>query len=261
MQENLPPEGEERHVQAINSADIDGTPIAYIVVLAAVVTTLAFIPFSIVLASGGSMPLSQSIFPLIGWLLGPIAGALASGIGTLIGVFLAPYTSGVPAVSLWGAVVASFTAGTLIPGNRRNYWYLALAILFGVELLVYSQHALKNGVALKTIIAGSFVDWSGLLLFILPTRTLFGRWINSQNIGLLAAGIFFGTWMVWGVTHLSESTITYYMFNWPEQVWIALIPVVPFENGIRCVAGTVIGTGVISGLRAISLVKPKEAIY
>jgi len=56
------PEGEERKVEAVSSAAIDGAPIAYIVVLAAIVTTLSFIPFSIVLASGGSMPLSQAVF-------------------------------------------------------------------------------------------------------------------------------------------------------------------------------------------------------
>lgn len=50
-------------MEAVSSAAIDGAPIAYIVVLAAIVTTLSFIPFSIVLASGGSMPLSQAVFP------------------------------------------------------------------------------------------------------------------------------------------------------------------------------------------------------
>lgn len=261
MQENLPPEGDERQVETIGGAAIDGTPIAYIVVLAAVVTALAFIPFSVVLATGGSMPLNQSIFPLLGWLLGPIAGAISSGIGTLIGVFLAPYTAGVPAIALWGAIVASFAAGTMVLGSKRRLWYLPLAVLFAVELLLYGQHARQNGVSLNTFIAGTFVDWSGLLLFLLPTRTLFARWINGPNIGLVAAGVFLGTWTIWGVTHLSQVVISYYLFNWPEEVWITLIPIIPVENLIRCVAGTVIGTGVISGLRAINLVKPKEAIY
>ena len=262
MKENLPPAGEERQVKVLGGASIDGTPIAYIIVLASVVTALAFIPFSIVLASGGSMPLNQSIFPLVGWLLGPIAGALASGIGTLIGVFFAPYTAGVPAVSIWGAVLASFAAGTMVLGNERKYWYLGLTLLFVIQFCWYGYHAVvQNGVSLNTFIAGSFVDWSGLLLFVLPTRQLFARWINSPKIGLVAIGVFLGTWTIWGVTHLSLTTITYYIFNWPEEVWITLIPIIPVENLIRSVAGTVIGTGVISGLRAINLVKPKQAIY
>ena len=54
------PAGEEREVKFLGGAALDGAPIAYIVVLAAVVLALSFIPFSVVLATGGSFPLSQS---------------------------------------------------------------------------------------------------------------------------------------------------------------------------------------------------------
>lgn len=60
------PSGPERSVQFHGSAAIDGAPVAYIVVLAAVVTTLSFIPFSVVLSSGGSFPMSQGVFGLVG---------------------------------------------------------------------------------------------------------------------------------------------------------------------------------------------------
>jgi len=261
MTQNWQPLGEERQIQTLDAASVDGTPVAYIVVLAAVVTVLAFIPFSFVLATGGSMPLSQGIFPLLGWLLGPMAGALAAGIGSTIGVFLAPYTAGLPLFTIFGAVLTSFVAGLMVIGKHRRYWWLVLTAIFSLQLYLYFRHALQNGVSFPTIIAGSFVDWSALLLFLLPTRTLFARWINSKNLSQVAFGVFFGTWMTSGVTHLSMTTITYYMFNWPEQVWITLIPIIPVENLIRSIAGTVIGTGVISGLRSLNLVKPREAIY
>jgi hypothetical protein len=51
------------------------------------------------------------------------------------------------------------------------------------------------------------------------------------------------------------------MFNWPEEVWISLIPIIPFESLMRGLVATVIGTGVIAGLRAIGLVKPTNATY
>jgi hypothetical protein len=78
------PSGQEREVKNIGGAAIDGTPIAYIVVLAAVVTALAFIPFSVVMASGGSFPMNQGIFGLIGWIMGPIAGAITAGSAYLL---------------------------------------------------------------------------------------------------------------------------------------------------------------------------------
>jgi hypothetical protein len=256
------PDGEERVVEVVNSSAIDGAPIAYIVVLAAIVTTLSFIPFSIVLASGGSMPLSQGIFPLVGWILGPMAGAVAAGIGTLIGVFLAPYTAGLPALSIFAAIVASFVAGTMVIGKKRRYWWVPLSVIFLIPLYIYAKRAIGlNGISPPLFIAGAFVDWSGLLLFFLPTRVLFARWIGSPNLFLVGFGLFGGTWTASGLSHLAAVAITYSIYNWPKEVWIALIPIVPLENLIRSAVGAAIGVGVIAGLRAIGLVKAREAIY
>ena len=263
MQQDPHPEGSERKVTTMGGAAIDGAPIAYIIVLASVVTVLAFVPFSIVLGSGKGIPLSQSIFPLLGWLLGPIAGALASGIGTLIGVFLAPYTAGVPAIAIWGAVIASFAAGAMTgqgSAYSRKYWY-GLTFLFGLELAAYAYLAQRNLIPVDTFVAGAFVDWSALILFALPTRTLFAKMIGSPNMAIVAIGLFGGTWTICGLAHLSQVPFTYYLFNWPEPIWKALIPIIPVENLMRGLSGAVIGTGVISGLRAINLVKPNQAIY
>ncbi len=263
MAQSQIPLGQEREVKFLGGANIDGAPIAYIVVLAAVVTALSFIPFSIVLASGGTFPLSQGIWALLGWLLGPIGGAVGSGIGALLGVFLAPHTAGIPVVTVLGAILAPLTAGAMTFTNKsRSWWWIPLTIVFVVAFLLFVGRAIaQNGVGLGVAIAGSILDWSAVILFALPTRTLAARWINSKNLGTVALGLFVGTWIAFGVTHLVQSCITYFMFNWPEAVWISLIPIVPFEMLMRCITGTVIGTGVISGLRAIGLVKPPEAIY
>ena len=256
------PSGQERKVEFLGGAAIDGAPVAYIVVLAAVVAALAFIPFSVILASGGSFPMSEGIYPLVGWILGPIAGAVATAIGRLVGVFLAPHTAGVPAVSIWAAAIGSFAAGSMVLGQKRSNWWIPLTVLFVIEFLLFAGRAMvQNGVSLYAAIAGSFLDWSGIVLFALPTRTLFARWINGKNIGMVAVGLFCGTWMIAGVSHVSAAVFTYFMFNWPQEVWVTLIPLIPFENLMRCLIGTVIGTGVIAGLRAIGLVKPTEALY
>jgi hypothetical protein len=256
------PKGEEREVRFLGGAAIDGAPVAYIVVLAAVVAALAFIPFSVILASGGSFPMSQGIYPLVGWILGPIAGAVATAIGRVVGVFLAPHTSGVPTASIWAAAVGSFAAGCMVLGAKRKSWWLPLTVLFVIEWLLFAGRAVVvNGVGVYAAVAGSFLDWSGIVLFALPTRTLFAKWINSRNLGQTALGLFLGTWMIAGVSHLSATVFNYFMFNWPEKTWVMLIPIIPVENVFRSIIGTVIGTGVIAGLRAIGVVKPTEAIY
>jgi len=256
------PAGEERKVEFIGGAAIDGAPVAYIVVLAAVCTALAFIPFSVVLASGGSFPMSQGVFPLVGWVLGPIAGAVASGVGSLIGVFVAPHTAGVPVVTVLGAAAASFIGGLMRNDEKRQKWVLPITVIGIICLLLFAGRAIvQNGVGLWPAFAGSFLDWSALILFALPTRKLIGKWLGDSKIGMVIAGLALGTWTAFGMSHLLQTTITYFMFNWPEDVWVMLIPIIPMENFFRCVIGVVIGTGVIAGLRAIGLVKPTEALY
>ncbi|NLE46070.1 MAG: hypothetical protein GX620_15230 [Chloroflexi bacterium] len=258
------PKGEERDVRLIGGPAIDGAPIAYVVVLAAVVTALGFVPFSVMLSLGGSFPLSQTIFALVGWILGPIAGAVATGVGRLLGVFMAPYTAGSawPA-SVWAATVASFAAGAMgRPVGGRKWWWTILTVIFVAELLLFVGRAVYvNGVGLRVAVLNSFVNWSSILLFALPTRRLFARWIGNRNVLCVSAGLFFGTWIIAGLSHLSATSILYTIQNWPEEVWIALIPIIPVENLFRALVGTVIGTGVITGLRAVGLVKPAHGLY
>lgn len=257
------PVGKEREVKNIGGAAIDGAPIAYIVVLAAVVTALAFIPFSVVLALGGSFSMNQGIFGLIGWILGPVAGSVASGIGSLIGVFVAPQTAGVWFVTVIGSIVNAFAAGTMATQNeKRKLWWVGVAAFTILALVVFLGRALfVNGIHLQWVVLGSFLNWSSLLLFILPTRTLVVRWIGSKNMAKVALGLALGTWISFGIRHTVGGAITYTMFNWTEEVWVALSSITPVETLFRCAIAAVIGTGVIAGLRAIGLVKPKESVY
>lgn len=257
------PLGQEREVKNIGGASIDGAPIAYIVVLAAVVTVLAFIPFSVVMASGGSFPMGQGVFGLLGWVLGPIAGAISSGIGTLIGVFVAPHTAGVWFISVLTAMITSFAAGVMGTKNeKRKAWWVWVVALAALGFAFYVGRALLvNGITLKWAIFATFVNWSSILLFILPTRNLVAKWIGNKNLALVAAGLALGTWISFGLAHTITSSISYAMFNWPEEVWVLLSSIIPVEYLSRCAIGAVIGTGVIAGLRAIGLVKPSEGLY
>jgi hypothetical protein len=256
------PAGDEREVRLLGGTAIDGAPVAYIVVLSAVVTTLAFIPFTVVLASGGSFPMSQGIFALLGFLMGPIAGAVARGIGTLIGVFVAPHTAGIWPVSLLGAAVTSFAAGSFAGAGRRRWLPLPVALVALAALGFYLGRAvLVVGIPLRTAILGSILDWSALLMFVSPLRTLVARLIQSPSMARVAVALGLGTWMAFGMAHAVQDSLTYYVFNWPEKIWVMLIPIIPVEMLFRCAVGMVIGTGVISGLRAIGLVRPTHAKY
>lgn len=260
----IEPKGEERKVRAIGHAAIDGVPIPMIVGLAAIVSVLAMIPIpvSVVLGSGKNFPMSQSIYPLVGWLLGPIAGAIADGVGALVGVFVAPYTSSNAVATVLGAALGGLAAGSMVGQGSRRKWWVPLSVVFITLYALYGGRAVvANGVPLTHVLLGSFIDWSALLLYLLPTRVLIGRLIGASDRKRVGLGLFLGTWCIAGLVHLSTGAVVYYLINWPGEVWLAIGPLAPIEHTIRCVVGSAVGLGVISGLRAMNTQRPPHALY
>lgn len=261
MSENVPESGQKREVKFLGGANLDGAPVAFIVVLAAVVTALAFIPFSVVLGTGGSFPMSHAVLTLNSIILGPIAGSVANLIGTIIGIFVAPYTASVPVLGLITAITAGIAGGTFMLGKERSKWWMVVAVVIALTFIIYLARAIQNGVRVGIFLGETMINWTALLLYILPTRDMIARWINGSNVVKLAIAMFLSTWIVMGFAHLTASGVAYFMFTWPEETFAMLIPIVPVQHLARALGGMVIGTGVILGLRSIGLVKPKWAIY
>lgn len=258
------PSGEERKVVFLGGATIDGAPITYIVVLAAVIMVLALIPIpiSVVLGSGKNFPISQGIYPLMGWLLGPVAGALTNAIGALGGVIIAPHTTTSRLGTIVGAALGGMVAGSMKGNGQRKRWWIPLSVLCCLFFGLYAGRAiLVNGANLTHVVLGSFIDWSALLLFVLPTRRYFANFLEDEKMARVSIGLFAGTWIVAGLTHLCTGMFVYAIINWPNENWLLIAPLAPLEHGIRCLVGMTIGTGVIAGLRAIGLVKPTQGTY
>jgi hypothetical protein len=258
------PSGEERKVTLSKGAAIDGAPIVYIVTLAAVVAVLSVvpIPISFVIGTGKNFPMSQGVYPLMGWLLGPLAGALANGVGALVGLMINPQNTSSLLASLLGAAIGGLAAGSMRAEGHRRRWWLPLTVVFVVFYGLYAGRAVfVNRTVWWHVLLGSFIDWSALLLFVLPTCTFFARALTDANLRRVAVGLFGGTWAIAGLVHLSTSWLVYWQINWAKEAWLIFAGAAPFEQIARCIIGTVIGVGVISGLRAIGLVKPAEAVY
>jgi len=256
------PSGPERTVIFFGSASIAGAPVAYAIVLSAVVTALSFIPFSVVLSAGSSFPMAQGIYPLMGWLLGPWAGAVASGVGAIVGVFLAPHTAGIPWLTVAGATMGALCAGAMVPGRR--FWKLGvgLSVVAVLAPLFYGDRAIdRNGVSLRLFLLAYPTHFFAIALFLLPTRRWTGRLVGSPDLKRVAIGLFLGTWSAAGVMMMTESAISYFLLNWPGELFIMFAAAVPVEHTMRSGIGAVVGTGVIAGLRAMSLVKPRDAVY
>lgn len=264
LNEGKAPEGAERTVVRSLGVTVDGAPVAYMAVLAAVVAVLTLIPLPItlVIGTGKSFPISQGVYPLVGWLLGPLAGALVNGAGALVGVMVNPQNTSSVFGTLLGAAMGGLAAGVMREGGARSRWWIAAAGVAGLFYALYGGRAVAvNGANALHVLAGSFVDWSALLLFVLPTRTFFARALAAENLQRVAVGLFGGTWIAAGLAHLSTAMIVYWQVNWPNTLWVGFAGTAPFEHSARCLIGAVVGAGVIAGLRALNLAKPEHAVY
>jgi hypothetical protein len=255
------PKGEERKIEQIGGATIDGAPIAYIIVWAAVLAVLSLVPIpvSAVLGFGGTFPTSQAVYALVGFILGPWAGALAAGIGRSIGIFTAPHTATAGISSVLIAMVWAAAGGILVEKKGRK-WLSAL-VVFVLAYIGFVGRALTRDVDLGLAVQTTLTNLSGLILWVLPTRILARDWIADKSPAKLARGLALGCWIVNACGHTFANSLLYYINPWPANVWRVLIPIIPAEQVFRAVVGTVIGVGVIAGLRAIGLVKPVKAGY
>ncbi|MGQ9583810.1 MAG: hypothetical protein ACUVXG_00240 [Anaerolineae bacterium] len=260
MTEPFKPSGREREVRLLGGVTIDGAPVAYVVVMAAVVTALSFVFYSVDIVQGRPFPLSHGVYALVGILLGPWAGGLAAGIGRLVAIFLAPHTAGAGLPSVLFSVVWAAAGGFFVRKERRN-WLTAWTFLALVEV-VYVGRAVMLGVGLHLALAGTAVALVGLLLWVLPTRVLARRWLGDHSMRKVTAGLFLSCLIVNAAAYNFASAWNYLFINpWPAAVWAALAVAVPLEQLFRTVVGTVIGAGVIAGLRTIGLKKPARAAY
>lgn len=255
---------EEREVTRSVGVAFDGAPIAQVAMLAAVVVVLTIvpIPFTAVFGTGRNFPMGQVVYPLVGWLLGPLAGALVDGFGALIGVLINPQNSSSLIATVIGAAFGGLAAGAMADTGPRRKWWMPLALVFiGFYALYAARAVLFNRLDAGIFLLATFINWSALLLFLSPARVFFARSLRAPDTLHLALGLFGGTWMVAGLTHLCTGTIVYWITNWANKWWPAVAAAAPLEHTVRALLGAVIGLGVISGLRSLKLFKPPHSVY
>jgi hypothetical protein len=251
-----PPTGPRREVRIHSRATIAGAPVAYVAMLAAVVAGLSLIPFSIVLGTGGgTFPLSEALFALLGVVLGPSAGAVTVLVGRLIGVGFAPHTAGSGVLSACCAVIGPIASGTMCQPGKR---WIAPWIFCALCYAAYVGRALTLDVSLRLALVTTAANWLALLLWVSPLRVLAIHWLRGPR---LVAGLAFITYVATTAVNTVNATVEYVRIGWPTEVWVVLAPLIPLERLGLTAVGTFIGVGVIRGLRQVNLLKAKEAGY
>lgn len=259
---NIPLRGRYRFIEPCETSAIDGAPITYVIAFAAVTAVFSFIPISVQMGTGGAFPMSQGINPIVGVILGPIAGAIATLIGTSVGVILAPHTAGIPFLTVMGCVVASFAAGCFGRIGPRWWWFIPVAAYSVVNYALYAGRAVVvNGVPPEFALFGAAITWVSIFLFVSPWRKRFIAMVQGDDLRAVAVGFFWITLIASSLGMISISVISYWMFNWPTEIWIMFIGVLPMEGVMRGLVGAVIGTGIVAGMRATSMTKPRKSLY
>src|SRR5215470_3113314 len=160
--------GPRRVVPPNSRAVISGAPVAYVSMLAAVVAGLSLIPFSVVLGTGGgTFPLSEALFALVGIILGPSAGAVTVLVGRLIGVGFAPHTAGSGVLSACCAVIGPIASGTMCQPGKR---WIAPWVFCTLCYAVYVGRALTLDVSPRLALVTTATNWIALVLWVSPLR-------------------------------------------------------------------------------------------
>ncbi len=179
-----------------------------------------------------------------------------------MGVLIFPHTSNFPFATVLGATIGGLAAGAIADHTRRRWLAWIVVCLGWIAYAGYMGYAVvQNGAKLWVFLLATIINSSALLLYTLPTRGLALRWILGKDLKLVAVGIFLASWMCAGLTHLFAGMFIYFRVGWPTEVFISMTPLAPIENAARALIGAVVGTGVITGLRAIGLTKPDHAAY
>jgi hypothetical protein len=255
------PKGERREVKGLGGVTIGGAPVAYVAILAAIVTVFAFIPASVVVgAGGGGWPLHDAIHPLVGLILGPIAGPIASVIGILLGQALAPYTSLGPYTFTMG-LMSAFAAG-MVMSHNRNAWIVPWVLILILHI-IYFILPISRGVEPIVWFPKTFTITLSLILIAIPPVR---HWVVNT---IREGGVTWQTFLATYILFLFASTggqqalwVPAYATNpWPNTAWALNVPLILAERTLFPLIGTFIAMGVMAGLRRSTFVKPAMAGY
>jgi hypothetical protein len=226
-----------------------------VALMAGVVAVFQLIPFSVVLGTGASFPLSLAIIGLIGILLGPWAGAAAVVIGSAAGVMIAPHTAYLGSLTVLIMAITPIGTGLITRGRRKIVGiYLIIAALFWWGLFLATNGVPKLWMALLQ-------PWRYMMpgiLLLLPDLTCKAvRFLYSRNRLKLVAGLGYILWIGSSLDHSLSAIIgNLIMFRLPEDVWSFLtLHLIGAERGALVLIGIVIGMSMMTGLRRKSDIK------
>ena len=212
--------------------------IALIAVFAALYTVLGFVPlFYIFGAYGQFITASLILAPIIGIILGPVGGTLATIIGGIAGMYL---TGNMPMgiFSFIPGVMDTLCVGLIF----RKKWYIS-ALIFGILIISFAM--------LPSIGEAKYYVWFhtiALLTLLSPASNLSVDFIKSDDPQKIFLGVSILVFIGVLIDHITGSLLFQLLSPLPPQVWEGMAFVYPVERLLVTVLATIIGAGVVKAV-------------
>jgi len=217
--------------------------VASISVFAALYAALGFIPlFYIFGAYGQFITAALILAPITGIILGPVGGTLAIAIGGIAGMSI---TGNMP-MGIFSFLPGTFDA--LCVGLAfRGKWYASAAI-FAVFIVAFAM--------LPSIGTAKYFIWFdafALLILLSPASTLAKEYVKNNDPQKIVMGVGILAFIGVLIDHIVGSLFFQILTPLPQSIWEAVAFIYPIERVLVTIVATIIGAGIIKGIRASGL--------
>ncbi len=225
---------------------IDNVHVAYIAVAAAMVTLAAYIPMFPVIGAGTTISAGMIVVPLVGILLGPTAGTLATAIGAFLGQIVAPYGA------IFGLITfVCPTACTLVAGLLAYRKWKTAIVVQGLTILAW--YVLTTIMWRGQPAAGvrwyfPFLHWASFISVLIVGRKI-SDWISSGDTKKMAIAVFLAALAGTLSEHMVGNSIYIGLYQGPAQVYVFVLGIYWIERTFGALAATFVGVPLLVGLR------------
>ena len=218
--------------------------VALVAVYAAVLAAVSRLPGIPIMAGGkvGSIELTVPLYPIVGILFGPYAGALAALIGNIV-IFLIPKWSVFGLLTIPAGALSAFVSGSLVRKEKPLNWKVAAAVLGALICCWYVPFPNPQGayVGLEAPFYPFLLHVPALVL-ILAFRGRISDFINSSDSRMMALGVSLASYAGIMTEHMWGNLMFAYLY-FPYYIELK-----GFRNFIRALIGSkeIIGMGFFS---------------
>lgn len=216
-----------------------------IAVFAAVQAVVTVVPFSIAIGVSGSITLGVVTAPMIGLLIGPVAGGLSVAVGSLIGLFLNPAGAIFGFLTILPPALGAVAAGCV----RIKRAYVPGAIIL-LSIVAFYAHPFGR--------AAMFYPWLHVVAMILafsPIANLAAAYFASTQLKKITVAVAIAALIGTLTDHAFGSAMGIWYYNLPPAIWNAIMYVYPLERMVAVIIATVVGAAVYHRLKLSGMIE------